>query len=87
MDERKVGLGVAGILGGWSGRREQARWDEDELAVEPPQPESNAGRPVTVGRLRAADAQINAASTPGSTRAVDSSCVSLEECETNEAGR
>lgn len=35
--------------------------EENELAVKPPQPEGDAGRPVTCGRLRAADAKINAA--------------------------
>lgn len=35
--------------------------DRNELAVKQPQARRDAGRPVTVGRLHAADAQINAA--------------------------
>lgn len=42
----------------------------NELAVEEPQAERQAGRPVTVGRLRAADAKINAARTPK----IDTAC-------------
>lgn len=41
--------------------REASLVDRNELAVKQAQDRRDAGRPVTVGRLHAADAQINAA--------------------------